>query len=115
MIIQEGLKSDVIHKKHVIGAHPIIQYFIDRLRIDEIIGSYVKQDKRIKLSTEKTLSVLIHNILTTHLPITALIDIFWKTLVESDISPLTQEEREELEKGKIEFEKGETIKWENLR
>ncbi len=39
MIIQEGLKSDVIHKKYVIGTHPIIQYFIDRLRIDEIIGS----------------------------------------------------------------------------
>ncbi|MFV1976515.1 MAG: IS1634 family transposase [Candidatus Scalindua sp.] len=74
MIIQEGLKSDVIHKKHVIGAHPIIQYFIDRLRIDEIIGSYVKQDKRIKLSTEKTLSVLIHNILTTHLPMYEITD-----------------------------------------
>ncbi len=49
------------------------------------------------------------------LPENALIDIFWKTLVESDTSPLTQEEREELEKGKIEFEKGETIKWEKLR
>lgn len=67
MIIQEGLKSGTIHKKYVIGAHPIIQYFIDRLKIDEIIGSYVKQDKRIKLCTEKTLCVLIHNILTTHL------------------------------------------------
>ncbi len=49
------------------------------------------------------------------LPENALIDIFWKTLVESDTSPRTQEEREELKKGKIEFEKGETIKWENLR
>jgi len=49
------------------------------------------------------------------LPENALIDIFWKTLVESDTSPLTQEEREELEKGKIELAKGETIKWEKLR
>lgn len=49
------------------------------------------------------------------LPEDALIDIFWKTLVESDISPLTDEEKEEMEKGKIEFERGETIKWEDLR
>jgi len=45
------------------------------------------------------------------LPEDVLADIFWKTLVESDVSPLTEEEREELEKGKREFEKGETIKW----
>lgn len=49
------------------------------------------------------------------LPEDALIDIFWNTLVESDISPLTDKEKEEMEKGKIEFERGETIKWEDLR
>jgi hypothetical protein len=49
------------------------------------------------------------------LPEDALIDIFWKTLVESDISPLTDEEKKEIEKGKIEYEKGETIKWEDLK
>lgn len=54
------------------------------------------------------------NMLKT-LPEDTLIDIFWKTLVESDVSPLTAEERKEMEKGKDEFEKGETIKWENLR
>ena len=45
----------------------------------------------------------------------ALVEIFWKTLVESDISPLTDEEKEEIRKGKIEYEKGETIKWEDLK
>ena len=49
------------------------------------------------------------------LPEDVLVDIFWKTLVESDVSPLTAEEREELEKGKSEFEKGETVKWKNLK
>ncbi len=47
------------------------------------------------------------------LPEDVLVDIFWKTLVESDVSHLTKEEREELEKGKKEFEKGETVKWKN--
>lgn len=74
MIIQEGLRNGVIHKKYVIGAHPIIQFFMDRLKIDEIVGSYVRQDKRMRLKTEKTLSVLIHNILTTHLPMYEITD-----------------------------------------
>ncbi len=68
MIIQQGLRKDIVHKKYLIGAHPIIQFFIDKLKIDEIIGSYVRQDKRIKLSAEKTLSVMIHNYLTSPLP-----------------------------------------------
>lgn len=37
MIIQEGLKSDVIHKKYVIVAHPIIQFFIDSWRKNIIL------------------------------------------------------------------------------
>ncbi|HDH04312.1 MAG TPA: hypothetical protein ENH01_01165 [Nitrospirae bacterium] len=69
MIIQQGLRKDAVHKKYAIGTHPIIQFFMDRLQINGIIGSYVKQDKRLKLGTEKTLSVLIHNILTTPLPL----------------------------------------------
>ncbi len=74
MIIQQGLKKDVVHKKYLIGAHPIIQFFMDKLKINEIIGSYVRQDKRMKLSTEKTLSVLIHNILTTPIPLYEIAD-----------------------------------------
>lgn len=68
MIIQQGLRKDVTHKKSLIGAHPIIQFFMDKLKMDEIIGSYVKQDKRMKLSVEKTICVMIHNCLTSPLP-----------------------------------------------
>jgi transposase len=74
MIIQQGLKKDVVHKKYLIGAHPIIQFFMDKLKVNEIIGSYVRQDKRMKLSTEKTLSVLIHNMLTTPTPLYEIAD-----------------------------------------
>jgi hypothetical protein len=44
-----------------------------------------------------------------------LIDVFWRTVVESDISALTKEERELISKGKAEHKKGETIKWQDLR
>ncbi|HJW86244.1 MAG TPA: hypothetical protein VJ440_06410 [Candidatus Brocadiaceae bacterium] len=49
------------------------------------------------------------------LPEDTLVEIFWKTLVESDISPLTDEEKEDVRKGKIEYGKGETIPWQDLK
>lgn len=49
------------------------------------------------------------------LPEDDLIDIFWKTLVKGDVSPISKEEREDIERAKVEFEKGETIKWEDIR
>ena len=49
------------------------------------------------------------------LPEDVLVDVFWKTLVESDVSPLTIEEKNDLLKGVKEFEDGKTIKWENMR
>ncbi|MDR4507434.1 MAG: hypothetical protein MRJ65_04220 [Candidatus Brocadiaceae bacterium] len=45
----------------------------------------------------------------------SLINVFWKTLVESDIYPLTEEEIQETYKAKIELEKGETVGWEDIR
>jgi hypothetical protein len=55
--------------KFVLGAHPIIEHFIGKLRIREIIGTYVRTDKRMKLDDGKTLALLIHNILTTPNPL----------------------------------------------
>lgn len=90
MIIQQGLRKDAVHKKYVIGTHPIIQFFMDRLQINGIIGSYVKQDKRLKLGTEKTLSVLIHNILTTPLPMYEIAD--WLRPMDEETLGLDSEE-----------------------
>jgi hypothetical protein len=56
----------------------------------------------------------IVNMLKT-LPEDILIDVFWRTVVESDIAALTKEEKELISKGKLEHKKGETIKWQDLR
>ena len=63
MLITSGLRDNAMHKKFVIGPHPIIQRFLETLRIEQTIGSFMKQDARKTLSVEKTLCVLIHNIL----------------------------------------------------
>jgi transposase len=68
MITQPGLKKGVLLRKFVIQAHPIIQSYIQKLKIPELIASYIQQDHRIKLPIEQTLCVLIHNILTTPMP-----------------------------------------------
>lgn len=65
MQIQRGLKKDSLLTKFVLGAHPIIDHFIEVLRIREIIGTYVRADKRMSLDDDKVLAILIHNILTT--------------------------------------------------
>lgn len=65
MQTQHGLRKDTSLTKFVLGAHPIIEHFIERLRIREIIGTYVRTDKRMTLDDDKTLAILIHNILTT--------------------------------------------------
>jgi transposase len=74
MITQQAWRKDVVLKKFVVGVHPIIQSFIDKLKIPEIIGTYIKQDGRIRVPVERTLTVLIHNILTTPMPMYELAD-----------------------------------------
>jgi transposase len=65
MQIQRGLRKDASLTKFVLGAHPIIEHFIELLRIRQIIGTYIRTDKRMSLDDDKTLAILIHNILTT--------------------------------------------------
>jgi transposase len=66
---QNGLKKDASLAKFVLGAHPIIEHFIETLRIREIIGSYLPTDRRMKLDDGKALALLIHNILTSPNPL----------------------------------------------
>ena len=65
MQIQRGLKKDTELTKFVLGAHPIIEHFMEMMRIRETLSSYLPSDKRLKLDDDKVITLLIHNILTT--------------------------------------------------
>ena len=80
MLIQKSIRKNVIHKRFMLGAHPIIQFFINKLNIADCIGSYISQDKRLKLSNEKALIVLIHNILTSPTPLYEIYD--WAKIID---------------------------------
>ncbi len=49
------------------------------------------------------------------LPQDTLVDIFSKTLVQSDVSPLTAEEEASYKKALKEYEKGEVTSWKDLK
>jgi transposase len=68
MITQPGWRKGALLKKFVIQAHPIIQTYLQKLKITELIGTYIQQDHRLKVPIEQTLCVLIHNILSAPLP-----------------------------------------------
>ena len=74
MITQPSWRKGTLLRKFVLGAHPIIEHYLQKLRIGELIGTYIPQDQRLRLPTERTLSVLIHNILTPPMPMYAIAD-----------------------------------------
>jgi len=84
MITQPGWRKGNLLKRFVIQAHPIIQTYLQKLKISELIATYIQQDQRLKLPVEQTLCVLIHNILTTPSPMYEIAD--WvKTLDEQTL------------------------------
>lgn len=69
MIIQPSLSQDAHLKKMVLNVHPIIQHYIERLTIPDIIRSHIKSDKRRIVQTERALPIVIHNYLTESHPL----------------------------------------------
>jgi len=56
-------------QKSVLGADPLIHYYVEKLRICEIFRTYVKSDARLAMPTEAGVCILLHNILTEPLPL----------------------------------------------
>jgi transposase len=69
MKLQPSLTTNTGLRKMVLDAHPIIQHFIELLRIPDIIGSYIKSDKRLIVDVERVLTLVIHNYLTQPYPL----------------------------------------------
>lgn len=68
MKIFEGTRHGRL-KKSLLGAHPIIQYYVDKLRIPDIFRTYVKSDARLAMPTEEGVCIFVHNLLTEPLPL----------------------------------------------
>lgn len=60
--------------------------------------------------SEKTIVNILKDI-----PENILADIFWKTFVSYDDSPLTESEKKSIAKAKEEYRNGETVKWQPIK
>ena len=69
------------------------------------------------MATTATIPVSKNAIVTIlkNLPENVLADIFWKSFVVEDNSPLTASERKSIAKAKAEYKKGETVKWRDIK
>ncbi len=94
MKIQAGIKRGSILKKFVLGVHPIIEHYIGRLRIREIIAGHIKQDQRLQVPCEKVIAVMIHNILTAPKPLYELLD--WALPLSEQVIGLEPGESEKM-------------------
>ena len=56
-------------KKAILGAHPIIQHYLDKLQLQDLFRTYVKSDKRLAIPLEEGIGVLLHNLLTEPMPL----------------------------------------------
>jgi transposase len=87
---QSGLRRGTCHKKYFLGAHPIIHTYMEKLALTDIIGSHIQQDLRSKLPNEKTIGLIIHNILTTPMPLYEFQD--WLTPLDENVLGLDEAE-----------------------
>lgn len=92
MKTQKSIHGKADLRKYFIGAHPIIQTFMERLKIQEIIGSYFRHDVRLQLSIEQTLGVLIHNILTSPMPMYEIAD--WMDSIDEESLGLSKSDKD---------------------
>jgi transposase len=99
MKTQKSIHGKADLRKYFIGAHPIIQTFMERLRVQEIIGSYFQQDERLTLSMEQTLGVLIHNILTSPMPMYEIAD--WLNAIDEESLGLNEDDKEFIQDDRI--------------
>jgi len=90
MRTQRGLKKDSTLTKFVLAAHPIIEHFIEKMRIREIMSTYMRTDKRMRLDDDVVLTLLIHNILTTPIALYEMED--WLKPLDGEKVGLTPQE-----------------------
>jgi len=57
------------HQTHLLGPHPIVRHFIERLNVQEIVRSCVGYGRPSAINQGEALAVLVHNILDSPSPL----------------------------------------------
>lgn len=76
---------------HRLGAHPLIQFFLDRLGVARILDKHIHSNRDTKVSHGLAISVLVHNVLVSRDPLYRLSE--WIEPVEPAALGLTSDQK----------------------
>ena len=62
-------QGPALHRVHLIGPHPILMHFLDRMRFSQLVGSCLGTTNRGILDHAQTLAVFIQNIIVSPAPL----------------------------------------------
>jgi len=96
MITSQGPAT---HITHLLGPHPIIAHFLSRLRLREIVRSFVGTGRVRAIEQGEALSALVHNILDSPAPLYRIAE--WAEPIEPAAFGFTAEQKQGLNDDRI--------------
>lgn len=96
MITSQGT---AVHVTHLLGPHPIIAHFLSRLKIQEIVRSFVGTGRERAIEQGEALAVLVHNILDSPAPLYRIAQ--WAEPIEPASFGFTPEQKQGLNDDRI--------------
>lgn len=96
---QPGIRKGASLTRFIVGAHPVIEQFINLLRVRDTLGTYMPSDGRMRIDDERVLTILIHNILTTSNPLYEMAD--WLQPLDAEKLGLSEEDVQYIQDDKM--------------
>ncbi len=96
MITRQG---SAVHVTHLLGPHPVIAHFLERLRLRTIISSFVGTGRERAIEHGEALSALVHNVLDSPAPMYRIAE--WAQPIDSHAIGLTPEQKGSLNDDRI--------------
>lgn len=96
MITSQGPAT---HITHLLGPHPIVAHFLSRLKLQEIVRSFVGTGRERAIEQGEALAALVHNILDSPAPLYRIAE--WADPIEPAAFAFTPEQKQGLNDDRI--------------
>lgn len=92
-------QGSAVHLTHLLGPHPIVDHFLSRLRLREIVRSFVGTGRERAIEHGEALSALVHNIVDSPAPLYRIAE--WAGPIEPAAFGFTAEQKQGLNDDRI--------------
>lgn len=97
--MQHTSQGPFTHITHLLGPHPIIAHFLQRLNLHKIVSSFVGTGRERAIEHGEALAVLVHNILDSPEPLYRIAE--WAAPIDPGAITLTPEQKRSLNDDRI--------------